>query len=78
MHLWVNLLLALCLGWATSCSNEENLSKEEILKRDFCGNWYYSVDNRIYIAKFYENGTGVMTTCVYSGEQWNEQLLSGQ
>lgn len=78
MHLWVNLLLALCLGWATSCSNEENLSEEEILKRVLCGNWYYSVDNRIYIVKFYENGMGIMTTCVYSGEQWNEQLLSLQ
>ena len=53
MHLWVNLLLALAWGWAASCSNEENLSEEEILKRDFCGNWYYSVDNRIYIVKFW-------------------------
>ena len=77
-QLLVNLLLLFSIGGFSYCSNKEEFSKEEGLKKDFLGQWYYSEDNQIYCLLFSEDGTGGITCYTYSEKQWSEQFLSLQ
>ena len=74
----VNLLLLFSIGGFSSCSDKEEFSEEEGLKKGFLGQWYYSEDNQIYCLSFFEDGTGGITCYTYSEKKWSEQVLSLQ
>lgn len=78
MRLLTCLFLVLCVGTFLSCTDKDNLSEEETLKKDLLGQWYSSEDNQIYSVLFAKNGTGTITYYTYSDKQWEKQIITLQ